>query len=182
MNIVLHGQELLAESKKLGFVSYLTTVKSISEFKMISLAWDERYRTDQDNVPRFQSKYNLLKLAVDRLINQLSADMLLSNKVKVYRRINNFIKLNRSGLPGHLSNYSDLIKEIDGRLVTFMSETYYDEKAEISVDEITGVAELVHGVIIDARDFREKKVANLCLLLKDLKLQSLVDLTESKEE
>lgn len=42
------AQETIVDGKKLGLVSYLTYVKSLSEFKMTSLAYNEEYKIKLD--------------------------------------------------------------------------------------------------------------------------------------
>lgn len=175
-------QEILKESKELGLVSYLTTVKSLAEFKMISLASHAEYEKQKDKAQQFNSEYNLLKLSVDRMINQLSADMSIKNNLKVLKKINGYTKGDIEKLPTKFLPYGKLLIDIDGKLETFMLKTYSSALAGPTLTELTGVVTLGHGIITDARDFREKKISNTIILIKDLKLSSLKDLTEKKEK
>lgn len=172
----------LVNSKKLGLVSYLTYVKAIGEYKMISLVSDNQYKDEKfkERIISFHSAYNMLRLSVEKLINQLSADLLVSNRLKLYKQMNSYIKAG-TRLPSGYTGYEDLIKEIDGALEILQIKTYKSTQGGFSLVDITGVVELVHGIITDARDAREKKVASLTGILKDLKLVKLGDLVKPEE-
>jgi hypothetical protein len=182
LNINTFGQELLPSSKEFGLISYLTTVKSVAEFKMITLASDPQYKTEKEKAKSFQAEYNLLKLATDRFLNQLIADMTVKNRLKEYKKVNGFIKGDLTSLPPKMKAYEKSLEEIEGRLETFMLKTYSSMLAGPTIEEIVGAVELTHGIITDARDFREKKVANLSGQLKELKLMPLKELTEEKKK
>lgn len=181
-------KSIINESKDLGLISYLTTVKSIAEFKMISLASDPQYKKLPDKAKSFNSEYNLIKLATDKLIHQLSADMISKNSLRPYKKINNYLieydpqKPDASKIADRYGQYQPLLDEIDGRLETFMMRTYSSALAGASLADFTGVAELTHTIISGARDFREKKVQSMTTLLKELKLEKLKDLTSTKED
>lgn len=174
----IFSQDLLPKSKELGFISYLTAVKSITEFKFISLASDDQYKTENEKVKQFLFEYNLIRLSIDKLINQLSADMISKNSLKKYNKINKFIKGKSTELPQKMKPYEELISEIDGIMESLMLKTYSSMAGGPSIDEILGIVELTHGIISDVRDFREKKVSNIVGLLKDTKLNSAKELTE----
>jgi hypothetical protein len=182
LNINTFGQELLPSSKEFGLISYLTTVKSVAEFKMITLASDPQYKTEKEKAKSFQAEYNLLKLATDRFLNQLIADMTVKNRLKEYKKVNGFIKGDLTSLPAKMKAYEKSLEEIEGRLETFMLKTYSSMLAGPTIEEILGAVELTHGIITDARDFREKKVVNLSGQLKELKLMPLKELTEEKKK
>ena len=175
------AQDELDYGKSLGLVAYLTSVKSFGEAKMISLATNAAYETQSDKVKTFNSSYNLLKLSADKLINQLSADLYSSNRLRLYKSLNAYLK-NKDDLPAKFAHYKPLIDEIDGRLQVLLIKTYSGALAGASLEEITGAVELVHTVITDARDFREKKIQSVTALLKDLHLKDLIDLVKPKEK
>lgn len=183
ISATVHGQELLSSSKELGLISYLTTIKSVAEYKMISIATDPQYTSASAKVKSFQSEYNLLKLTVDRLINQTVADMAVSNKLRTYKKMNKLIKGDIDSLPKNMQAYKKVLEEIEGRIETFLLKSYSSMAAGPSIEDVLGIIELTHGIITDSRDFREKKVANLSNQLKELKLKALKELTvEDKEK
>lgn len=182
LNINSYCQEILNKSKELGLVSYLTSVKSISEFKMITLASDPKYKTEVEKSKNFQAEYNFLKLAIDRFLNQLVADMTFENRLKEYNKINKFVKDDINKLPTKMIAYENSLEEIEGGVIAFTLKTYSNLFAGPSIEEILGIVELTHGIITDARDFREKQVSKLSSQLKELKLSSLKDLTEEKKK
>lgn len=183
ISATVHGQELLSSSKELGLISYLTTIKSVAEYKMISIATDPQYTSASAKVKSFQSEYNLLKLTVDRLINQTVADMAVSNKLRTYKKMNKLIKGDIDSLPKNMQAYKKVLEEIEGRIETFLLKSYSSMAAGPSIEDVLGIIELTHGIITDSRDFREKKVANLSTQLKELKLKALKELTvEDKEK
>lgn len=180
----ISGQnETIENTKKHGLVSYLTAVKSLAEFKMVALSSDSKYTKNENSskVKDFNSKYILLKMEVDLLVNQLSADLYDSNRLKSYRTINTFVKTNKS-LSIYYSNYEILIKEIDALSDTFLMMHYGNMMAGASIEDITGVATLAIETITSARDFREKKIQSTTSLLKELKLKNLGDLITIKEK
>jgi len=176
------SQDYLAESKKLGLVSYLTTVKSISEYKLISIASNDQYKIQKDKASEFRSQYNMIRLSVERLINQLSADMTQKNRLKLYKVLDKYIKGEIKDVPSKYVAYKTLLTEVNTLTETFMLKTY-SSMAGASLEEITGALELVHTAITDARDFREKKIQSIIQIVEKTRLESVKDLTEitSKE-
>ncbi len=190
LNISLFGQDEIPkslqdpiiESKKLGLASYLTTLKAMSEYKMISLLTDDGYKKYPEKAKEFQSEYNQLKLSIDEFINQLSVDLITHNKLNVYKKLDCYIKKGNTHFPKRFMSYKDFIDDINKKEIDFLLNTYSSTKAIPLIDEILGIVELTHGIITDARDFREKKVTNLISQIKDLKLKSLKDLIEPTEK
>lgn len=172
---------LAAASKKAGLVAYLTSIKAISEAKIIALSSIQSL-TDPKNsrAPIFISRYNLTKMAVDKLINQLSADLYSKNFLRLYRRLNAYIKSGKE-LPSKFSVYKDFVDDIDGIHESLMISTYGGKLGGAGLEEITGVFEQVSGAVIAARDFREKKIQSIVGLLKELRIQKISDLLEPKK-
>ncbi len=173
-------------AKKAGLVSYLTAVKALGEFKMLTLIQDTQYVSKKNEVRAkvrdFNSKYNVLKLTVDKLINQISADAYNANRLQSYRAVNNLLKSGKS-LPGKYDYYKEMVLEIDLRIETFLFSKYGSLQGA-SLSDITGVVEQAIGAITAASEMREKKIQSITALLKEQKLKSLGDLKpkESKEE
>jgi hypothetical protein len=148
---------------------------------MISLASDTQYTKQPGKAAMFRSHYNILKLSIDRLINQLSIDMIDKNSNKKYRKLNKYLKGEQKELPENLSKYKELLVEIDGQIESFMMRTYSSMMAGPEFSDILSGVELVHKAITDARDFREKKVQSIIGIITNLKLEKIKDLTENKK-
>jgi len=176
------GNEYVTKSKELGIVAYLTTIKSLAEYKMISIASDQEYTKQIEKAGKFRSKYNMLKLSTDKLIHQLSADLIDKNSLRKYRKLNKYLKGDWQELHHSLSGYKSLIKEIDSQIESFLGSTYSSSLAGPEFGDIVGGIELVHTAITDARNFREKKVQSMIGILGNLKLEKVKDLTEKKEK
>jgi hypothetical protein len=168
-------EDEIVNAKKAGLVAYLSTVKALAEFKMLTLMADTQYVSNRDvvkaKVREFNSKYNLLKLTVDKLVNQLAADAYNSNRLQGYRAVNNLLKKGKP-LPDKFGYYTEMIQKIDaGTTVLFFSK--YGSIAGASLGDITGVAEQTIGIITAASEMREKKIQSVTALLKEQKLQAL---------
>lgn len=178
---VANCQELV-KSKDLGLVGYLTYVKQVAEYKMNALAKDPNYTAMPDKAKQFNSEYTMLKLSVDLLINQMNADMLNCNRLRLYRKLDKFLKSEES-LPVKYKVYGELLKQIDGQFTSFIIKKYGGGAlAGPGLDEITGVATEVREIITSARDFREKKIQSINSLLKELKLTPLSEIIKPKEK
>lgn len=101
-----------------------------------------------------------MKLATDKLINQLCADLYNSNRLRLYNKINQYLQDKGNRLPSNYAQYEIVIKEIDDRLQSFLIKTYSSALSGPSIDNIMGVIGLGHGILTDARDFREKNSIN----------------------
>lgn len=168
------------ETKKLGLISYLTYVKATSEHKMITLASSPQYKLQPDKAKDFIANYNGIRIAVDRLVNQLSADLIVANKLSSYKSINKYI-LGTATIPERLKPYKDLLEEISGQHESFLLKSYSSAQGLLLADVISA-AELVHTAVTSARDFREKKIQSLLLVLEKMKLEKVTDLTKPKEK
>lgn len=177
----ISAQDLLQDSKKMGLVSYLTAVKSISEYKLISLADNEQYKIQTEKASDFRANYNCIKLYVDMLVSQLSADMTLKNKLRLYKLLDKYVKGEVKEMPEKYSAYEDLLIGLDGLVETFLMKTYSSMQGA-SIDEFIGALELVHTIVTDVRDFREKKIQCLIKITETTRLNSVKDLTETKSK
>ena len=183
INFLVSGKKTIDTHKDLGLVAHLTGVKIIAEFKMISLIQKSAEVKDKpDTLNPSRLEYNFLRLSVEMLINQLSADMINKNKVRKYNKISRYVAGDADVLSGKLNAYKRLLDEIDERFWIFITGSETKFLADVGMGDILDAVELGHTIITDARDFREKKVSNLITQLKDLKLQSLKDLTEPKDK
>lgn len=177
----INAQENI-DSKSMGLVAYLTYIKSLSEYKILSLAEDKNYKLMPDKAKKFNSEYNLIKLSVDQLVNQLSSDLFKSNNLRIYRRLDKYIKYNKA-LPKKYNNYQLLLDQIDGQLTSFLIRKYQGgTESGPGIEEITGIVSEAREIITSTRDFREKKIQSLFTLIKELRLKSLSELISPKKK
>jgi hypothetical protein len=168
-----YGQFL--EKENLGLISYLTDIKIRCEFKMISALADKKSNIDISSV---QASYNSVLIPVNRLINQLSADMIEKNSLREYRKINKFINKSKPELSGKSERYMGVFKEIDQNVKILLPVIQTEAITAYMMEQIVGTGKLGVSGIESARDFREKKVGKIVTLLKDLKLKSVSELNE----
>lgn len=178
---VANCQEFI-ESKSLGLVGYLTYVKQVSEYKMNSLVKDPNYTSMPEKAKQFNSDYNMLKLSVDLLINQISADMLNCNSLRLYRKLDKFLKHGEE-LPEKYKEYGILLGQIDSKFTTFMMRKYGGGTLSgPGLDVITGIVSEGREIVTSARDFREKKIQSINSILKELRLTNLSEIIKPKEK
>jgi hypothetical protein len=177
LNSAMIFSQGLLKDENLGIVSYFTTVKYLTEYKMVLDT------SKKDNVTRYKEinkHYNAIMIRVNRVINQLSADMIAKNSLKEYRNINKFVNKKKSNLPKRLFAYEITLKEIDNLVIEFLNE----KPKTLTIPEyldIAGIGTLIESSITSARDFREKKITNIVAILMELKLKSISELTKKEE-
>jgi hypothetical protein len=188
-NFGLTFSQGMLKDERLGLVSYLTTVKYMSEYKMTKHLSEENYINSQDSSKKIQSEYNAIMINVNRLINQLSVDLITKNKLCEYRKINKFVNKRKSNLPKKFSSYVEALKEIDKLAVYFLTGTTVTTETNITtrampalpLSDISGIGTLAETSITSARDFRATKINDIITILKDLKLKSISDLSKKDE-
>lgn len=177
----INAQEKV-DPKSLGLAGYLTYVKGLSEYKMKSLSEDANYKSMPDKAKQFNSEYNLIKLSVDQLINQLSSDLFKSNRLRLFKRLDNYLNY-KTPMPKKFAHYQLLLDQIDGQLTAFLIKKYQGGAlAGPSIEEITGIVSEGREIITSARDFREKKIQSLHTLVKDLRLVNLAEIVSPKKK
>lgn len=178
---VANCQEFI-ESKSLGLVGYLTYVKQVSEYKMNALAKDPNYTTMPDKAKQFSSEYAMLKLSVDLLINQMNADMINCNRLRLYRKLDKFLK-SEEELPEKFKVYGELLIQIESQFTSFIIKKYGGGALSgPGLDEITGIVSEGREIVTSARDFREKKIQSINSILKELRLTNLSEIIKPKEK
>lgn len=197
----------LDESKFYGLISYLSFLKNSAENdlafknqsyleikKMVSDSSTtiDVLETSKSDLLTAQSKYYKLKVLSDRLINQLTANMIDKNSMGTYRRLNKGIK----GISTNFDFYV-LIKEIDDAFLLLINpkllladldifDTYvstnkfFDLKFEAG-DVLTGVG-LVNTVVKDIREARSAKVSNMIKLLSGFQLASVKEIIKPEKK
>jgi hypothetical protein len=170
----------LLNDEKLGLVSYLTTVKYMTEYKMASYISAKDYDSRKTESKNIQAQYNVIMIKVNMLINQLSSDIIANNSLCKYRRLNKFVNKRKVNLPKRLTGYAEVLKDIDALAENFLKVEPGTTRAlpELAYSDLTGVGTLAKDIITGARDFREKKVSNIAAILKELKLKSISELAE----
>lgn len=186
VNFGLTFSQGMLKDERLGLVSYLTTVKYMSEYKMASKITEEKYINSPDSLKTIQGKYNAIMMKVNKLIDQLSVDMIAKNNLRNYRKINKFVNKTKSNLPKKFSSYVEALEEIDKLIINFSlvkpetKETETTAKAipSLAYSDITGIGTLAETSITSARDFRASKITDIITILKELKLKSISDLSK----
>jgi hypothetical protein len=163
------------EKENLGLISYLTDIKIRCEYRMTSALADKKSNID---IGQVQSAYNSVLLPVNRLINQLSADMIERNNLNVYRNINKFINKSKPKLSGKYARYQGIFEEIDRNVKLLLPVIQTEAITAYMMEQIVGTGKLGVSGIESARDFREKKVGKIVTLLKDQKLKSVSELND----
>jgi len=111
--------------------------------------------------------YNKLKLATDMLINQLKADLTISNKKK------NLTNLNNGVVSGW---YKDQLTIVKNSYTDFTSCRGGENFYAVSVSDVTGIFSALVTVVTSARDFRAQMITTMCAQLDSLKLTDAYDL------
>lgn len=167
--------------KGLGLVAYLAEVKTLSEAKMEAVLNHLTYLTDKAKVKEANAAYTHLRMYVDQLVLQVIADCKRKNNICLYRKLDNHFKKDAT-----VKNeaYKKLLEKIDSKYTDIEKFSFEADSVALtaSVEEITGAAEMVWGIIESARDFREKKVAGLAEILDTLRLKSINELKKKEKE
>lgn len=191
----------VSENSNLGFVSEMVLIKNTSENYLANYLASRQYPKDARDISIAKGLYVQLKTSVDRLLLQLSADMIEKNYVAKYRRINKFFKSNtlqksdESRFPASLkafriqfqkieSDYKALLEVIHPEIVTIH---FSENKAEgIAPTDIVSVildgVDKIAGIITKAAELRASKIEALNKILDALRLAPLKDLVDEKKE
>ncbi len=170
----------MLNDEKLGLVSYLTAIKYMTEYKMASYISVKDYDSHKTESMKIQAQYNAIMVMVNKLINQLSSDIIANNRLCEYRRLNKFVNKRKVNLPKSLTSYAEVLKDIDSLADNFLKveQRTAGILPELAYSDLTGIGTLAKDIITSARDFREKKVSNIAAILKELKLKSISELAE----
>ena len=183
---LLIGAKCLAQVTDNPFFAKLAEIKSTSETSLKALFTEEQltanaivladdkdkakekkllefYNRDKKNLVA----YGKLKIAVDVLVNQLKADLTISNKKK------NLENLNKGILSGW---YDQQIKKITADYNDFTGSLGGSEFKAVSVSDVTGIFSALVTVITSSRDFRAQMVTVMCAQLDSLKLIDAYDI------
>ena len=192
-NITCFGQDGLDESKKLGLISYLNTIKELSENKIL---WSETKFAQRNENPEkarkvdittkrvIKEKYILLKWKTDLFINQFSADLIEKNSIRLYRKMNKYLESPIKNKTNKLEKYYALLKEIDDNYKDLFYEDY-----STGMNFVTSATEILtlagfnpYTLYKDIKATKEKKISTLIGYLKEMRLTSIPDLSKPKEK
>ncbi|WP_034257728.1 hypothetical protein [Altibacter lentus] len=185
------AQDGLDESKSLGLVAYLNTIKEISENKIL---WSEaRFKQRNENLenPRqedlytkriIKEKYALLKWKIDLFVNQFSADLIDRNSIGLYREMNkHLVEQSKSK---RIRKYIPLLDEIDETYKDLFYENY--TTGLNFIETATAILTLAgfnpYTLYKDIKATKEKKIATLIGYLKEMRLKPLSELKKPEKK
>ena len=172
------------EKKKEPLFSLLSEIKTIGEFKYRNILKEQELALDtlsdeakgkmikeQQRFAYYQRNsacreaYYILKLYVDKLVSQLKADLTISNKKKLIKRLN-------SGTIDSTSWYYEAIKNVQDAKADLL-KCNIPGMSGPSVSDVTGIFSAVTDVLISTRDFRAQQIKALCEQLDAFKLADI---------
>lgn len=209
ISFLTKAQNGLNESKPLGLVAYLNTIKEISENKIL---WSEaKYierntkrlelfknaSTDSEKVrlkseqtsddkikEEIQEKYATLRWRTNLLINQFSADIIERNSMSLYRNMDKFIKGDQTELCTKLKKFNPILTEIEKNYNNLLASKYQSD----GIQNIAGIQAVFtlaginpYTVYKDIKASKEKKILTLIVYLKEMKLKALSELKAKPE-
>ena len=74
----------------LGFVARIIEMKNTSEFYLVSILHDSKYDDNQKKIAL--KNYNEIRLGIDMIVYQLSADMKKSGSINLYKKLDKYYK------------------------------------------------------------------------------------------
>ena len=162
------SDNLFEMSREMGLVAYLTYIKTAAESKIYA---ENSKSSTFDPSGRMKKNYNLLKVTIDLVINQATADMTQKNSIKLYKRLNKYVKEEKDKrcLNKKLGIYKSMMDDVEMRYKALMRDTLIRKGVGISDISLLGIAEFAYGIVTDARDARQTKVASLVKQLEALK-------------
>jgi hypothetical protein len=211
MSFITKAQNGLDESKPLGLVAYLNTIKEISENKIL---WSEskfiernskrlellknasitdaeksKIKSEQSSDiqirEEIQNKYATLRWRTNLLINQFSADIVEKNSMSLYRNMDKFIKGDKSELCSKLKKFNPLILEIENNYNQLFDSKYQTEAIQslAEAQELFTLAGInPYTIYKDIKASKEKKILALTGYIKEMKLKALSELKAKPKE
>lgn len=129
-------------------------------------------------------KYIALKRCIDQFVIQAMGDMKRKNSIKLYKQLDKYYKGSRDAIPNIA--YASQLKQID-KLFSSLMRYPKSQKAQDS-SEILGLTlgelspvdavSTINDIITGVRDFKAKKVDDICTLLDGLRLASIGELSK----
>jgi len=179
INSYAAGSELI----NLGLVSQLVEIKYNSEAYFSKISTDAACtKLKKDSA---LANYNGIRVRIDRIIYQLSADMRLSNSVKTYKKLNKYFK-------AHDLGEAEGEKRFIEPYVLACKDLYLSYKKQVNPDQTGLTKGLITPAIVlsiidtgwtitkNIRDMQGKKVDGVIELLNNLRLNSPAELVKIK--
>ena len=168
----------------LGLVSQLVEIKYITEAYLSKIVADSDKSSAQKDSALI--RYNDVRIQVDRIIFQLTADMVANNSVKIYRRLNGYYAKHRlsetEGAGGAVLMYAMAFRDLHGSYQTNIFPGKPGLRAElISASTILSVASTGWTILKGIREQRGKKVDGIVELLNNLRLNPPAELLKGKK-
>ena len=167
----------------LGLVSQLVEIKYNSEASYSRIATDPaatKLRKDSA-----LANYNEIRVRIDRIIYQLSADMRWRNSVKTYKILNKYFKAHDlgqiEGEKGLIEPYVLAFKDLYLTYQRFINPVQPGtSKGIITTAAVLSVIDTGWTITKNIKDMQGKKVDGVIELLNNLRLNSPGDLVKSK--
>ena len=167
----------------LGLVSRLVEIKYNSEAcfsKITANPANSKLKKDSAN-----ANYNEIRVRIDRIIYQLSADMRYSNSVKIYKRLNKYYQTHDFGesgtVKGFIEPYILAFKDLDLTCRKYLnSEQPGATKGIITTAAALSIIETGWTIAKNIRDMQGKKVDGVIELLNNLRLNSPQELLKTR--
>lgn len=168
----------------IGLIDQLVEIKYNAEWRM-SLVLNDTTSKDYQQKDKL-NVYNELRILVDGILYQMSADMQERNSTKVFRRLNKHYKshnLSQSmGAKKTFNEYTFALKKVYEKYIELVSGVKNNsEVAEIAEAFVPG-AELGWTIYKDTYGMRKEKVEGILVILGSLRLASHLELTKKGEE
>ena len=178
-NTFAAGSELVS----LGLVSRLVEVKYHSEASLTRIIGDAA--TPKLIKDSAIANYNEIRVRIDRIIYQLSADMRGRNSVKTYKKLNKYYQTHdlgeAEGEKGRIKPYVLAFKEL---YLAYQKQVNPDQtrvtKGLITPAILLSIVNTGWTIAKNIRDMRGKKVDGIIELLNNLRLNAPQELAKGK--
>ena len=178
--------------KGFGLIAELAYTKSVTEQYTLAIINSKQYSNSEKH--EVKAAYIPVKIAYDQILNQLIVDIKSKNCLRVYRKLDKWLKYTEEERPkndtatiirpyvtnlklakGLLTSFNDIIKKLEPRTDEEMkTEGFVKELAELFLEpaiEITGLV----------LEIKEKKIDAVCEMLAALRLANL-DAKDGKKD
>jgi len=165
----------------LGLISQLVEIKYNSEACFSKITTDPaspKLRKDSA-----LANYNEIRVRVDRIIYQISADMRWNNSVKTYKRLNKYYKIHALGElgTGVIEPYILAIQDLDFIYRKYLNAVQLGgTKGIITTAAVLSVLDTGWTITKNIKDMQGKKVDGIIELLNNLRLNAPAELVKLK--
>ena len=173
-----------SEPVNLGLVSQLVELKYVTEGYLFIISGDTaKTRMQKDSA---LINYNDVRIQADRIIYQLTAEMLENNSVKIYARLNKYYAKHRfsetGGADGTIMPYVLAFKDLCNSYKTNILPGKERIKADlISAATMLSVVNTSWTILKGVREQHGKKVDGIIEILNNLRLNAPTELSKGKK-